>query len=60
MAARNTTGTKSVDRTWKSVVVKADPDFEREKRNELEYKFSNGREFRGNVAKRGQYAEGDD
>jgi hypothetical protein len=33
------TGTKSVDRTWKSVVVDADPDFERDKRNEVEYEF---------------------
>lgn len=48
--------TKSVDRTFKSVVVAADPDFEAEKRNDLEYKFSNGREFRDNPAKRGPYA----
>ena len=48
--------TKSVDRTFKSVVLKADPDFEAEKRNELEYEFSNKRQFRGNPAMRGPYA----
>ena len=49
--------TKSVERTWKSIVVAADPDFEREKRNETEYRMSNGREFRGNPANRGPYSE---
>jgi hypothetical protein len=53
------TYTKSVDRTWISVVTSADPEFENEKRRELEYKFSNGREFRGEQHKRGQYAEED-
>jgi hypothetical protein len=47
--------TRSVDRTIKSVVVALDPDFEHSKRNELEYKMSNGREFRGNPAERHPY-----
>lgn len=50
------TDTKSVNRTWRTLVLKADPDFEAQKRNELEYKFSNDREFRGNPATRGAYA----
>lgn len=52
--------TKSVDRTFKSVVVAADPNFEADKRNELEYKMSNGREFRANPAKRHPYNVEDD
>lgn len=52
-----TTRTKSVSRTWKSLVLKVDPDFEAAKRNELEYEFSNKREFRANPAERGAYAE---
>lgn len=50
------TGTKSVNRTFKSLVLQADPDFEREKRNETEYEFSNGRKFTANPATRGAYA----
>lgn len=50
------TGTKSVNRTWKTLVLKADPDFEAQKRNEIEYEFSNKREFRANPATRGAYA----
>jgi len=53
----STTGTRSVNRTWKSIVLAADPDFEAEKKRELEYEMSNGREFRGNPATRGPYGE---
>lgn len=49
--------TKSVNRTWKSMVLRADSDFEAEKRNEVEYRFSNDREFKANPAQRGAYAE---
>lgn len=42
-------------RTWRELVIKADPDFERDKRNELEYEFSNGKQFRGNRSLRGAY-----
>lgn len=42
---------------WKAMVVKKDPDFEREKRDQVEFRFSNGREFRGNPNTRGPYAE---
>ena len=51
------TGTRSVERTWKEIVVAADPDFEAEKKKDTEYEFSNGRKFTGNVAKRGAYAD---
>lgn len=51
------TGTRSVERTWKEIVVEADPDFEAEKRKETEYEFSNGRKFTANPAKRGAYAD---
>jgi len=53
------TGTKSVDRTWKSVVVAADPDFEAEKRREPEYEMSNGRVFSANRAQRHPYDQED-
>lgn len=42
---------------WKVLVLKKDHDYEREKRDQLEYQFSNGREFRGNPDKRGPYAD---
>jgi hypothetical protein len=53
----NPTGTKSKERTWKSVVTAADPDWEAQKRKEPEYVFSNGREFNANRAKRWPYEE---
>lgn len=57
MAATSNTGTKSVDRTWKSKVIAADPDFEAEKRKDVEYEFSNDRKFTGNPAQRGPYGD---
>jgi hypothetical protein len=47
--------TKSVDVTWKSLVVKADPDFEAEKRRVTEYEMSNGRTFKANPTHRHPY-----
>jgi hypothetical protein len=41
---------------WKVMVVRADPDFEAAKRNEVFYQFSNGRTFRGNPATHGAYS----
>lgn len=42
---------------WKTLVVKADPDYERLKRDELEYVFSPNREFKSrNSNTRGIYA----
>ncbi|MFA5951493.1 MAG: hypothetical protein WC807_14535 [Hyphomicrobium sp.] len=42
---------------WKVLVLRHDPDWERDKRNEIEYEFSNGRVFRANPTTRGAYAE---
>jgi hypothetical protein len=44
---------------WQVLVNRADPQFEQKKRNEVEYEFSNGRQFRGNPATRGAYAQED-
>lgn len=46
--------TKSVDRTFKTLVIQADPDFEIEKRREPEYEFP-GRTFTANPATRHPY-----
>lgn len=65
MAAPRSTGTKSRDRTWKSVVAEADPDFEAQKRREVEYDFSGagrsgqGRVFTANRDKRFPYDQAD-
>ena len=48
---------KNINVPWKWIVLQQDPDLERDKRRELEYQFSNGREFRADPAKRGPYAE---
>ena len=42
---------------WKVLILRHDPDWERDKRSELEYQFSNGREFRANPTTRGAYAD---
>lgn len=47
--------TKSIERTWKSLVVRTDPDFEAEKRKVTEYEFSNGRKFVANPSNRHPY-----
>jgi competence transcription factor ComK len=47
--------TKSIERTWISMVKQHDPDFEAQKRRETEYEFSNGRTFKANPAKRHPY-----
>lgn len=48
------TGTKSIERTWKSVVAAADPDYEAAKKREPEYEFSQ-RTFTANRAQRHPY-----
>lgn len=53
-----TTGTKSIERTWKSVVTAADPDWEAQKRREPEYEMSNGKVFSANRANRHPYDQG--
>lgn len=46
--------TKSVTRTYKSLVLKQNPNFEAEKRREVEYEFSR-RKFSANRAVRHPY-----
>lgn len=48
---------RSISIPFKTLVLRADPDYERAKRKELEYEFSNGRKFYANPAVRGPYAE---
>ena len=51
--------TTSVNRTWRTLVIKADPEWATAKRKEVEYDFSDhpgGRVFTGNPANRGPYA----
>lgn len=43
--------------TLRAEVVKADPDWVRTRNNVVEYEFSNGRKFRGNVPDRGLYGD---
>lgn len=47
----------SVDIPFRTLVLRADPDFDRAKRREEYYRFSNGRVFRGDNATTGPYAE---
>lgn len=38
---------RNVVRTWLSYILKADPEFYSQRRDEKLWEFSNGREFRG-------------
>lgn len=38
---------RNVVTTWLSKILKGDPEFYADRRNEKLYEFSNGREFRG-------------
>ncbi len=38
-------------------VIRADPDWNRTRENVVEYRFSNGREFKGRVPDRGIYGD---
>lgn len=50
---------RSIDRPFKVLVQRADPDFERARRKVVEYEFSNGRKFEANPDNRGAYADED-
>lgn len=50
------TKVRSLTVPFKTLVVRADPDFEQAKRREVFYEFSNGRTFRANNATQGPYA----
>jgi hypothetical protein len=44
------------DRPWLVLVTQADPNFQRDKRHEIEYEFS-GRRFYADRSKRGAHAD---
>ena len=48
---------RSISIPFKVLVQRADPDFERARRKEREYEFSNGRVFEANPDNRGPYAD---
>jgi hypothetical protein len=51
------TRVQSLSVPWLALVLRADPDFQREKRREVEYEFSSGRVMRADRSTRGAYAE---
>lgn len=51
-----TDGTKQTRTTLDREVRRADPDFDRDRKKETEYKFSNGRRFTADPSTRGAYA----
>jgi hypothetical protein len=51
---------RSFTTPFKTLVQKADPDYQRAIRNETEYTFSNGRTFTANPNTRGPYAPDED
>lgn len=46
---------RSISIPFRVLVQRKDPDWERDRRNEIEFEFSNGRVFRQNPAIRGPY-----
>lgn len=48
---------RSLTIPFKTLIQRADPDYDREKRDVVEYQFSNGRVFKHNPSTRGPYAE---
>lgn len=48
---------RNISVPYKSLIVRADPDFEKERRKVREYEFSNGRVFEANPDNRGAYAD---
>jgi hypothetical protein len=51
-------GFRSISRTFETVVRQVDPEFSRQKREAVEYRFSNGREFLArNTATRGAFGD---
>jgi hypothetical protein len=51
------TRVKSIEVPFKTLIVRADPDFEQAKRREVFYEMSNGRVFRENSDVQGPYAK---
>lgn len=42
---------------YRVLVQRADPRWEQDKRNEIQYEFSNGRQFRADPTRTGAYAD---
>lgn len=49
----------AVERSWDAMVRQADPDYERKLANEVEFEFSNGRQFKADRRKRFPYGDND-
>lgn len=47
--------TREID--WRTLVLKAEPDFYAKRKKELLYEFSNGKQFRGDPTKQGAYPD---
>ena len=56
MAIPVTPKVRTVVTPYRVLVLRADPDFEAQKRKETFYEFSNGRTFRENPATHGPYS----
>ena len=56
MTVKPLTRTRSINIPWRSFLNWREPDLEREKRKQLEYEFSNNRQFHADPSKRGAYA----
>lgn len=50
---------RSLTVPWRALIQRWDPDYEKERREQVEFRFSNGREFKHNPEKRGPYAPED-
>ena len=50
---------RTLDVPYKVLVLRADPNFEVEKKREPFYEFSHGRNFYGDTSRRGAYAPED-
>ena len=49
------TNKPATERAWDVIVRQADPDYERKRHKEIEYEFSNGRQFTADRDKRPPY-----
>jgi hypothetical protein len=48
---------RSVSVPWLTIVTRADPDWQSEQKKQLEFEFSNGRQFFHNPTTRGPYED---
>jgi hypothetical protein len=50
---------RSISIPWRALIQRWDPDYEKDKRDQVEFQFSNGRQFKHNPETRGPYADED-